>query len=108
MKSVEREPMEQIDYGIGYRGYQSPQQHLNLKVDGGGIAIALSLIALGAVLAAVILLPSLIEASAEKAAAPANAAAAYANRDARVALDKIGYVQIELERKGIHISVDGH
>ncbi len=84
-------------------GEHSPKQQVNLKVDGGGIALALSLVALGGVLVAVILLPQVMRAQAEAAAAPAKAQASYAERDARVALDYVTSVQSSLEKNGISI-----
>lgn len=89
-------------------GEHSPKQQVNLKVDGGGIALALSLVALGAVLVAAIMLPQIMRAQAEAAAAPAKAQASYAERDARVALDKLQTAQVALAKKGIDVNFDEH
>lgn len=97
------EPIDQKDFGYGYKGVLSPQQHMSLKVEGGMLAVTLALLALGGVLVAAILVPEIIEARAHEAAAAAYATAAYAERDSRVALDKIGYIQSALDRNGIRV-----
>lgn len=108
MNKAEREPLEQIDYGIGYKGHNSPQQHMNLKVDGGAIAIAIALVAIGAVVASCILLPQLMGSIAREASAAANINAQIAEREARIAQDKYTYTMGELAKQGIIISTDGH
>lgn len=95
--------MEQLDYGGNYRAILSPQQTLSLNVEGGTLAIAIALLALGGVLVAAILIPQIIDARANAAVAPAYATASYAERDSRVALDKIAYIQSALDRQGIHV-----
>lgn len=100
----EPEPMEQIDYGIGYKGVLSPQQHMTLKVEGGILAIALSLLALGAILSAAILLPNLINSSAKAASANADSMASIANRESRLAQADLQRIRRALERN--HIKVD--
>lgn len=104
MNDAKHEPLEQIDYGYGYKAQNSPQQHMTLKVDGGMLAIAISLVALGGVVVGAITLPIL----AKNASAPADVRAAIAEREARIAQDKFTYVQTELAKKGIYISTDGH
>ena len=100
--------IEQIDYGYGYKGRNSPQQHTTIKVDGGMIAIAISLVALGGVVVGAITIPQMMRSSAEAAAAPANAKASYAERDARVALDKLQTAQLELNRQGFKVDFNAH
>lgn len=96
--------MEQIDYGIGYKGVLSPQQHMTLKVEGGILAIAFSLLALGGVLTAAILLPDLIDSRAKSAAAEPAATASIANRESRLAQADLQRIRRALERN--HIKVD--
>ncbi len=91
-------------------GYQSPQQHVH---DGTGkvfaiVAFGLALSAVGGVLVGAILIPEIVQSRANEAAARAVAKSEYAERDARVALDKLGYIQAELAKKGFNISLDGH
>lgn len=109
----QQEPTEQLltqeDYGGIYKSRNSPQQNMTLRVDGGSIAIAIALVALGGVLVAAIMLPQIMRAQAEAAAAPAKAQASYAERDARVALDYVTSVQSSLEKNGISIKPpNGH
>lgn len=100
--SFEREPLEQIDYGINQRAMGSSS--VILKVEGGMIAIAIALVSLGGVIVGAITLPIL----AQKAAAPADVRSQIAEREARIAQDKYAYVQSELAKKGIFITTDGH
>jgi len=100
----EPEPMEQIDYGIGYKGVLSPQQHMTLKVEGGTLAIALSILALGGILIAAILLPDLIDSRAKAASAEPAAMASIANRESRLAQADLQRIRRALERN--HIKVD--
>lgn len=86
-----------------------PKQQVNLRVDGGNLAIAVALVALGGVIVGAITIPQTVRSAAEAAAAPANAKASYAERDARVALDYVTSVQSQLERRGISINPpNGH
>lgn len=119
MNTAEREPMEQIDYGINYKAQNSPQQSLNLKVEGGTLAIALALVALGAVLAAIIILPQLAESRANEAVAvalrPISAQVAsaqdrawLAERTGNINAEHLNEVRFALEAKGIHITLNDH
>jgi hypothetical protein len=97
----EPEPMEQIDYGIGYKGMLSPQQHMTLKVEGGNLAIALSLLALGGVVVGAILLPGLIDSKATASSAFARQTAQEAERESRIAIEQVDYMRVELAKKGV-------
>ncbi len=120
MSKAEREPMEQIDYGINYKAQNSPQQSLNLKVEGGLLAIALALIALGAVLAACILMPEIIQSRANEAAAvavgpvrtmaqSAQDRAWLAERNEKINAEQIKIFAAELSAmKGQPVRLDGH
>jgi hypothetical protein len=88
------------------RGYLSPQQHLSLKVEGGILAIAFSLLALGGVVIGAILLPSLIESRAQASSAYAREAAQTADREARVALEQTDKLRDEFhDYLGIKVPV---
>lgn len=114
------EPMEQIDYGIGYRGMLSPQSHSTIKVEGGTLAIALALVALGAVLVATILLPQLAQSHANEAVAvalrPISAQVAsaqdrawLAERNEKINAEQIKIFAAELSAmKGQPVRLDGH
>jgi hypothetical protein len=92
------------------QGVNSPQQHVH---DGTGKALALvavvfGALAFGGVIVGAILIPDIIEARASEAAAPARATASYAERDARVALDKLQTAQLELNRQGFKVDFNAH
>lgn len=117
--SAEPEPMEQIDYGGVYRSYQSPQQNLNLNIDGGTLAIAISLLALGGVLVAAILLPQLMDKQAEAAAlrisqpiatqaAEARSVSYIGERQSKIATEELRLLQVELAKQGTFVRMDGH
>lgn len=112
MKTREPEPLEQIDYGIGYKASHSPQQHTSVKVEADRayavIAMILSFCSIVVIFLAGVMLESYIKAEAERSAARSVAKAEYAERDARVALDKLTYLQVELAKRGIVISYDEH
>jgi hypothetical protein len=112
--------MEQIDFGIGYRGRNSPQQHMTLTLAGGTLAIALSLIALGGVLIASLLLPQLLQSYTNEAVAvqtrsiAAQAATAQdrawgAQQQATITAEQLKIMEIDLAKKGLLVRrVDGH
>lgn len=104
MNASEREPLEQIDYGTGYQARFSPQSHATIKVEGGSLAIAIALIALGGVIVGAITLPIL----AQKASEPIAVRSQIAEREARVAIDQVQTMRIELARKGIFVNTDDH
>ena len=114
MNTAEREPLEQFDYGYGYRGQNSPQQHMNLRVDGGAIGIALGLLAIGGVIVGAITIPMLADKSAKAAAlelvqpvavraASAQDMSYLAERETKLMREQFGMLQVELEKKGIHL-----
>lgn len=113
------EPMEQIDYGGNYRAYQSPQQTMTLKVEGGLLAVAIALVALGAVLVATILLPQLAQSHANEAVAvalrPISAQVAsaqdrawLAERNSFATAEQLKILQAELATAGKPVRLDGH
>ncbi|MGC3959576.1 MAG: hypothetical protein QM813_17000 [Verrucomicrobiota bacterium] len=75
----------------------SNQNNLTLTVQGGGLAIALSLVALGAVLSMAIILPQLMEKTAQAAAAPGSVRSQIAEREARVAQDQNAIQSVDIE-----------
>lgn len=100
--------IEQVDYGYGYQAQNSPQQHMTLKVDGSTLAIVLAVAAICGLVVGAILLPEVIDSRAAEHAARAVAKSEYAERDARVAIEKIAAMQAELARRGIHINLEDH
>lgn len=104
----EPDPMEQIDYGYGYKAKNSPQQHTTVKIEGGTIALAFAILSFGGVIVGAITIPQMVRSTAEAAAAPAYQKASYAERDARVALDKLQTAQVALAKKGIDVNFDEH
>lgn len=103
MNRATPEPMEQLDYGIGYKGILSPQQHMTLKVEGGMLAIALSLVALGAVFALVILLPGMIESRAISAASQASVRSQEAAQNSALARNDVAKLKLDLARQGFKL-----
>lgn len=93
-------------------GTNSPKQQTQVTVGGStvlaAIAAVFALLAFGGVLVSAILIPEIIEARAAQAAAPAEAKASYAERDARVALDKLQTAQLELNRQGFKVDFNAH
>lgn len=115
----EPEPLEQIDLSGIYRSHGSPQQNMNLRVDGGAIGIALALVALGSVLAACILLPQLMRSQSEAAVAvalrpisaqvtSAQDRAWLAERTGNINAEHLNEVRFALQAKGIHITLNDH
>lgn len=110
---------EQNDFGYGYKGVLSPQQHMTLKVDGGTLGIVLGLLSLGAVLAACILLPQLMRSQSEAAVAvalrPISAQVAsaqdrawLAERTGNINAEHLNEVRFALEAKGISVTLNDH
>jgi|SRR5678816_1461708 hypothetical protein len=95
--------MEQIDYGSAYKSKGVQQQNLTLKVEGGNLAIALSLLALGGVVVGAILLPGLIDSKATASSAFARQTAQEAERESRVAIEQVDYIRVALAEKGINV-----
>ncbi len=94
---------------------QSPSAHNTLHISDEGqaklwavLATIMGCCALGGVMVMAIMLPDLIEAKTEKSMAAANQKASYAERDARVAIDGLSTMQIELAKKNIYVRTDGH
>lgn len=102
----EPDPMEQIDYGGNYRAFQSPQQTMSLRVEGGAIAIALSLLALGGVLVASILIPTLIDKAATAASSGAVVRSQISERESRLNAEDIKLIRIALEKHGITVATE--
>lgn len=100
--------IEQVDYGYGYKGQNSPQQHTSIKVDGSSVAIGLSLLAIGGVLVAAIVLPHLIRSEAEKSGSESAVRSLIAEREARVAIDQVQTMRIELAKQKIFVQLDDH
>jgi hypothetical protein len=108
----EPEPLDQTDYGIGYKGNHSPQQHTSVKVEAdraySTVAMILSFGCIVVIFLAGVLLPAYIKAEAEAAASEANVKVQYAEREARVAIDQVQTMRIELAKKGIVLQLDDH
>jgi hypothetical protein len=116
----EPEPMEQIDYGIGYKGRNSPHQHVSVKVDGGTIAIAISILSVGILIAACLFLPALTDAQIRATVAeqlrPMSAQVAsaqdrawLAERNEKINAEQMKIFAAELSAiKGKPVRLDGH
>jgi hypothetical protein len=115
----EPEPLEQIDYGINHGAHGSSSNSISLKIDGGTIAIAVSIAAIAIVIAGSAFLPLLAESKANEAVAialrPMSAQVAsaqdrawLAERNSTLAAEQVDLIQVELAKRGIHVSVDGH
>lgn len=119
MRTREPEPLEQIDYGGNNRAVLSPQQTLNLKVEGGSLAIAISLLSLGILVAACLFLPQLTEAQTRAAAAEslrqisAQVASAQdrawlAERNSKMTDENLRILQADLAGRGIKVRLSAH
>lgn len=95
------DPMEQLDqqdFGYGYKGILSPQQHMTLKVDGGAVWVLL------ATLVASLLLSAFSVGMAFRAYDMAN----LAERESRIAQDKYFYVAAQLAKLDPSFKTDEH
>jgi len=118
MSTREPEPLEQIDYGVNYRA--SGSSSLSLKVEGGMLAVALSLVALGGTLIMALLLPQLFQSMASEAvavqtrsiavqAATAQDRAWSAQQQATITSEQVKILEIEMAKNGLLVRrVDGH
>jgi hypothetical protein len=119
----QQEPTEQLltqeDFGGIYKSRNSPQQNTTIKVEGGTIALAIALVALGGVLVAAIMLPQLMRVQAEATAAnvvqpvadramQASERSYVAQTDSKLNAEYLKVLQIELAKRGIFVQVDGH
>lgn len=109
----QQEPTEQLltqeDFGGIYKSRNSPQQNNNQTVNvSGAVAVAISMLAFGGVLVGAILIPDIIEARANEAAATAKVKADVAERESRIAIDQVQTMRIELAKQKIFIQLDDH
>jgi hypothetical protein len=119
MKQREPEPLEQIDYGQNYKARGSSSQSMVLKVDGGSIAIAISVAAIALVIAGSVFLPQLAESKANEAVAvalrPISAQVAsaqdrawLAERNSKMTDENLRILQADLASRGIKVRLSAH
>ena len=78
--------------------------HLGASTALAGVASIFSLLAFGAVIAACILIPEIIDSRSRAAAV----ASQLSERESRIAVDQVQTMRIELAKKGIFIQLDDH
>ncbi len=93
--------IEQVDFGIGYRGHQSPQQHMNLHVSGGSLAIALSLLSIGGLVIGASLIPAYIRSEAGRLTERALVRSDIAEREVKIAREENKHFREALAQQGI-------
>lgn len=107
------EPLEQIDYGFGYKATHSPQQHTSVKVEADRayavIAMILSVGAILCVIVTLLVLPAYIKSEANSAAVHAaqplgeriasmQTTMQYTEREARLAIQDVIDMKAELAK----------
>lgn len=119
----EPDPCEQIDFGEQYKARRSnspdQRQDVTVKIDGGGIAIAISIFATACAIAAWVLIPQINAARTEAEIARATqslAIQAQAARDvawlsqqsSKITSEQMKVLQVELAKNRIFVQLDGH